>query len=247
MVAAALSLAACSSSGSSPKAVATPAASRATTPTTQPTAIGLRTNADERAEQVPDKPLTAAQQHALNFQLAVARTEAMKYPTVADALKAGLVQAGLFTPGAGAHFVSIAGSVGGLTGSAGVDAAKPEAWIYDGIDPTSHIVGLMYASYSVEAPEGFAGPNDHWHRHTNLCVTFSGGKIGIPFAPDSSVTRAECTARKGFFMRRTFWMVHAWVVPGWKSPQGVFSHANINLHCADGTDHTDAVGFCKGT
>jgi hypothetical protein len=40
--------------------------------------------------------------------------------------------------------------------------------------------------------------------------------------------------------------VHAWVVPGWDSPQGVFSHANVDLHCADGTDHTDKVGFCTG-
>jgi hypothetical protein len=246
--AAALALAACSSSGTSPKAsVASPAASRATTPTTQPTAIGLRTNADERAEQVPDKPLTPAQSKALAAQLAIARTVAMKYPTVADALRGGLIQAGLFTPGAGAHYVSIAGSVGGLSGAGTVDPSKPEAWIYDGTDPGSRIVGLMYASFSVEAPEGFAGPNDHWHRHTNLCVTFGGGKINIPFAPDSSVTRAQCTADHGMFMRRTFWMVHAWVVPAWKSPQGVFSHANLNLQCADGTDNTDKVGFCRGT
>ena len=47
-------------------------------------------------------------------------------------------------------------------------------------------------------------------------------------------------------MRETLWMVHAWVVPGWDSPQGVFSHANIDLHCADGTDHTDKIGFCTG-
>jgi hypothetical protein len=248
LVAAATALAACSSGTSQKATVASPAASRATAPpTTQSNAIGLRVNADERAEQVPDKPLTPAQSRELAAQLAIARAEAMKYPTVADALKAGLIQAGLFTPGAGAHYVSVAGSVGGLTGAAEVDPAKPEAWIYDGTDPTSRIVGLMYASFSVEAPQGFAGPNDHWHRHTNLCVTFGGGKINIPFAPDSSVTRAQCTADHGMFMRRTFWMVHAWVVPNWKSPQGVFSHANINLHCGDGTDNTDNVGFCRGT
>ncbi len=43
------------------------------------------------------------------------------------------------------------------------------------------------------------------------------------------------------------WQGHAWVVPGWESPKGVFSHADPNLRCADGTVRTDAVGFCPGT
>ena len=36
------------------------------------------------------------------------------------------------------------------------------------------IAGFMYYSMSTEAPEGFAGPNDHWHRHSNVCVKFDG-------------------------------------------------------------------------
>jgi len=47
-------------------------------------------------------------------------------------------------------------------------------------------------------------------------------------------------------MAITGWMVHAWVVPGWESPDGVFSHENPNLRCADGTYDTDAVGKCEG-
>ena len=97
------------------------------------------------------------------------------------------------------------------------------------------------------ATQGFAGPNDHWHRHSNTCVIFAAGGIQVPFAADSDVTKAMCAAKGGTFMERTTWMVHAWVVPGWESPQGVFSHANIDLHCGDGTDHVDSVGFCKGT
>src|SRR5215475_6638035 len=105
LAAAALALAACSSGSSKGAAkVATPAPK---TTTTQPNAIGLRVNADEEAEQVPDQPLTAAQHKALDAELTVARTTAEKYPTVAAAKKAGLIQAGLFTPGAGAHFISI--------------------------------------------------------------------------------------------------------------------------------------------
>ena len=42
-------------------------------------------------------------------------------------------------------------------------------------------------------------------------------------------------------MAITGWMVHAWVVPGWESPNGVSSHENPELTCADGTFHTDAL------
>ena len=48
-------------------------------------------------------------------------------------------------------------------------------------------------------------------------------------------------------MRETAWMVHAWVVPGWESPLGVFSHENTDVLCADGTKNADAMGFCAGT
>ena len=74
-----------------------------------------------------------------------------------------------------------------------------------------------------------------------------GGKIIVPFAADSSVNAGQCAAVRGTFMRRTTWMVHAWVVPGWESPLGVFSHNNPDVKCANGTEKTDAVGFCQGT
>jgi hypothetical protein len=56
-----------------------------------------------------------------------------------------------------------------------------------------------------------------------------------------------CAAKHGQFMRETAWMVHAWVVPGWESPSGVFSHDNSDVRCANGSLKTDAVGFCQGT
>jgi hypothetical protein len=250
---AAVALAAgCSSSSDHPTAAKVAAAPApptrpAATTTTQPTAIGLRTNADEQAEFGPDKPLTPAQRQELADQLVIARATAMKYPTVADATKAGYILAGKFTPGAGAHYVSLSGSASSYFGhTTTIDPAHPLALIYEGTAPTSRVVGLMYGSFNVNPPDGFAGPNDHWHRHTNLCVTFGKGSIGIPFPPDSDVQKSACDALHGQFMRETLWMVHAWVVPGWESPQGVFSHANIDLHCADGTDHTDKIGFCTG-
>jgi hypothetical protein len=101
----------------------------------------------------------------------------------------------------------------------------------------------MYLGGGATAPEGFAGPNDHWHRHSNVCLK---GTDSL-FPADSEVTAAQCSAAGGRFMAITTWMVHAWVVPGWESSQGVFSHENPNLRCADGTFNTDAIGRCQGS
>ena len=206
-------------------------------------------NIDEIAENQPDQPLDPVTRAKLALQLVVARTAAMQYPTVASARAAGMIQAGKFAPELGAHFISYANLNRELLPDSTVDAQYPVGYIYDGIDPTSKIVGLMYVSINGgPAPAGFAGPNDHWHRHSNLCIQYEpGGKIAVPFAPDRDVTRAQCDTVHGDFMKRTVWMVHAWVVPGWESPKGVFSHADPDLRCADGTVTADAVGFCKGT
>jgi hypothetical protein len=34
------------------------------------------------------------------------------------------------------------------------------------------------------------------------------------------------------------------VVPGWESPQGVFSHDNLRVYCPGNTDLVDAIGAC---
>ncbi len=205
-------------------------------------------NADEVAELQPDKPLDNATRDKVAQQLTAARQVALRYPTVADAQRAGMIQAGEFAPGVGAHYVSLLGSARGITPNGEVDPSRPGSFIYDGISPTSRLVGLMYQSLgTARPPQGFAGPNDHWHRHSNLCIKYGAGGIQVPFPADSDVTRAQCDRVHGTFMKQTIWMVHAWVVPGWESPLGVFSHSNPNLHCANGTDKGDKVGFCQGT
>ncbi len=203
-------------------------------------------NADEVAEAAPDVPLDAATRAQLATQLTEARAVAMGFPTVADATRAGYVPAGGFAPETGAHYQQL--QVPTDVGADGlVDAAHPASLIYDGNSPTSRIVGLMYESLEATPPAGFAGPNDHWHRHSNVCVKFGAGDIQIPFVADSDVTEGQCRAVGGTFMKKTIWMVHTWVVPSWESPLGVFSHNNPNLVCADGTLNADARGFCPGT
>ena len=134
-------------------------------------------------------------------------------------------------------------SYGGLIGSGSFDPTKVNSLIYDGTSPSSQIIGLMYYGMGQGAPEGFAGPNDHWHRHSNVCLR--GAETLFPV--DADITAAQCTAAGGRFMAITTYMVHAWVVPGWESPQGVFSHENANLRCADGTFNTDKLGRCQGS
>ncbi len=225
-----------------PVAAAEVAKKAAAVPSCIPGAAAGSCNIDEAKElAIPDKPLDVATHALLAQQLVEARTAALRYPTVADAQKAGMIVAGAFSPLTGAHYISLSGAL------AKFDPANPGSYIYDGTNPTSKIIGVMYLSSDVNPPEGFAGPNDHWHRHTNTCVIFTGGKIAVPFPADSSVTTSQCAQVHGLFMRRTTWMVHAWVVPGWESPAGVFSHDNPDVLCADGTTKADASGFCKGT
>jgi len=192
---------------------------------------------DVAAEAQPDVPLDAPTRALLAQQLMAARDVALRYPTAADAERAGYhLVGGGFGPGSGAHYI-------GFRGFGSFDPANPPTLIYDGISPTSQIVGLMYLGGGATAPEGFAGPNDHWHRHSNVCLR---GTDSL-FPADSDVTAAQCAAAGGNFMAITTWMVHAWVVPGWESSQGVFSHENPNLRCADGTFNTDAIGRCQGS
>src|SRR5215207_7624650 len=189
---------------------------------------------DVAAESQPNQPLDATTRATLKTQLSEARDFALRYPTVADATAAGLRLAGGFAPGSGAHYVG-----GAMTGGDAFDPNAVQSLIYDGTSPTSKIVGLMYYAMG-NAPEGFAGPNDHWHRHSSVCTKFANGQIDVPFPADADVTKEQCTAVGGNFMSITGYMVHAWVVPGWESPQGVFSHENVNLRCADGTYNTAA-------
>src|SRR5581483_2913177 len=209
--------------------------------------VGQPHNKDEAAVAgVPDIPLTRDQQTQLAFQLVAARSAALQYPTVADATKDGMILAGGFAPGSGAHYISIRNSISDIKPDGTVDASHPSSFIYDGINPDSRVIGVMYTAMGATAPAGFAGLNDHWHRHSNVCVQYGNGTIGVPFPADRDVTPAMCAAAHGVFMKQTVWMVHAWVVPGWESPQGVFSHDNPDVKCADGTTHADARGFCQG-
>ena len=133
----------------------------------------------------------------------------MAYPTVADAERAGYrLVGGAYGPGAGAHYIG--GFGGGAFGT--FDAAQfsdPDLRRGEP-DRGDRRPDVPRHGGNAAAPEGFAGPNDHWHRHSGVCL--KGAKTIFPV--DADVTEAQCTAEGGRYMRTTTWMVHAWVVPG---------------------------------
>lgn len=169
---------------------------------------------------VPEQPLDRATRNALGMELTVSRDAALKYPTVADAVAAGYRMVTPYVPLIGAHYLNF--SLVDLK----FDAAKPEMLLYDGIKPDDRIVGLSYfvASPGGKPPAGFIGPNDHWHQHIGLCI-----KNGVVVGGEKT-TPEQCKARGGNKVGlNDIWMVHAWVVPGWDSPQGVFSPEHLGL------------------
>jgi hypothetical protein len=169
-------------------------------------------------------------------QLSLARETALQYPTVADAERAGLHRAGPFSPGLGAHYISYSGALGNADGKmSDDDIRKPLAWIYDGTKPDSRIAGLFYMSPAANA-EGFAGPNDIWHVHHDICIKVgANGVVDSPLGADHDATKEQCDAVGGQLLEQTQYLLHVWVVPGYESPEGVFSHLSSTVTCDDGT------------
>jgi hypothetical protein len=198
-----------------------------------------------------DEPLTADEQAALDAQLAGTQVLQDRYPTLADAKAAGYTEAGPFSPGLGLHLMPPIEKMT-LAGDGVFDtAAELESafLIYDGIEQDASLAGFMYMAYGVQGePQGFAGPNDHWHFHTNTCVVFTDGKVEAPLGADRSATQAQCDRFGGRLIENTGYMVHLWNVPGYENPDGMFGNLTPALTCPDGTYHTisdEEIGFVR--
>ena len=191
-------------------------------------------NGMEHGHAFPEA-ISRADRTELARQLTLAREVALQYPTVADAEKAGLHRAGPFSPGLGAHYINYGNAAGDADGvMSDDDIRKPIAWIYDGTHPDSHVSGLFYTRGMQDAT-GFAGPNDTWHVHKNICIVQGANGIDTPLGADHSTTKPECDAIKGSLIKQTGYLLHAWVVPGYESPEGVFSHLSSTIACDDGS------------
>ncbi len=184
-------------------------------------------------------PVPPSDQVVLDHQMALAQQTTLEYPTLADAQRAHMFRAGPFSPGLGTHMILPAdlgyGAGTGVMTDAQIE--HPLAWIYNGTKPDSHVVGLFYQA-AVPSPAGFAGPNDVWHHHKNICITTGAGGINAPLGADRDTTVAQCKAVGGHLIAATGPLLHVWAVPGYEDPQGVFAHLNPAVTCNDGTYRT---------
>jgi hypothetical protein len=185
--------------------------------------------------------LDAPTQKALDAQLDITREVAALTPTVADALAAGYQRVGPYFPGIGAHYMK-RGFAGVTMNPDGVidetDLRNPLMLIFDGTDRDSKIAGFMYYSMAGSEPAGFAGRNDYWHYHEQLCLKNTSEGIDVPFGLDHQATARQCERAGGYMLEASQYMVHVWSVPGFEMTKrygGVFGEVNPKLDCADGT------------
>ena len=184
-----------------------------------------------------EKYVDANTRKLLAHQMEVARETALMYPTLADAERAGLRRNGPFSPGLGTHMISQSNFAysAGSTVMTDEQIRHPLAWIYDGTKPNSPVAGLFYSA-STENPVGFAGPNDIWHKHHNICITSRpDGGTDAPLGADKAVTKAMCDAVGGVLISATPPLLHVWPVPGYEDNQGIYAHLSPAISCNDGT------------
>jgi hypothetical protein len=188
------------------------------------------------AEPQPLDPATTVQ---LADQLARTSELVASYPTVADAEAGGYRRQGPYSPGLGTHYGKGADT---LVGAAINDETVLDPMlIYSGNESSDQLVGFMYVAFGVEGePQGFAGPNDIWHYHTNVClVAKADGSTDTPFGADrDNVPKELCDGYGGVLIENTGYMLHVWTVPGWENPLGVFHDTHPGLTCSDGSYYT---------
>lgn len=192
--------------------------------------------------------LDPATQTALSQQLNQLSTLVAKYPTIAAAEAAGYRRAGPFSPGLGTHYGGLGNRNMADDTIQGVDGPMVPMLVFDGTDPQSPLAGFMFLSFKGgrdTPPEGFIGPNDHWHFHTNTCIVTRNGVIEAPLGADRDVDIHDCRKVGGSLISTTTNMVHVWAVPGYESSRGVFSEINPKITCPDGSYHAvrDVVDF----
>jgi hypothetical protein len=169
---------------------------------------------------VPFTPLDAKTRNTLATQVQQADAVVAKYPTAAAAEAAGWHRITPYVPCIAAHYLNSSALDGTF------DPTTPEILLFDGTDSDSHIVGLSYLVFTDpdNPPEGFAGGNDPWHIHRQLCLG-GGGVVG-----DENTSEEECAARGGRLVPlNNLWMMHMWNVPGWDSRWGLFSSEHPDL------------------
>jgi hypothetical protein len=153
---------------------------------------------------------------ALEVDLAAASAAIADYDTVEEAFALGYVLATAPSPGIGTHLVHWSQI------ERPFEPGTPSMLLFDFDRIPPVLVGYSYALQAVSMPDGFAGDTDQWHRHTGLCVRLDGWVVR-----ERAAGRDECDG--SYIAGGDFWMLHAWVVPGWENGDGVFAPMNPKL------------------
>ena len=200
--------------------------------------LGLWKLTNGHHHAMTNNALDPATQAEHDRQIAITREVAAQYPTVASAEAAGYRKAGPYSPGLGSHYTKTGGNELNADGIVDdEDLRHPLSIIYDGNEPDSPVAGFMYYSISSVEPAGFAGSNDTWHTHSNVCIKpMPDGSVDSPFGADLPIDESLCQEVGGILLDSTQWMVHVWTVPGYDNVKGgVFAEVNPALACSDGT------------
>ena len=162
--------------------------------------------AGEHAAARADLPPSAE----LRRQLSAARRRAAALMSVRQLADADYYVGSYYSAGVGSHYINWP-----LLD----EPFKPDAPTMVLVDTTpGHIPRLAGFSYwvrSATAPEGFAGDADQWHAHRGMCF------IDDVLTHEDVPSPSECAGT--WLDGRDLWMLHAWVVPGYENPDGVFA------------------------
>jgi hypothetical protein len=171
---------------------------------------------------VPFEAMDPATREAYISQVAQSNQFVTDHPTAVELKADGYRAITPYVPCIAQHWLK-SGALGNP-----FDPAEPEIALTTGgpDDASNEIVGLSYLQFAdpEKAPEGFAGGNDPWHVHRQLCIG-GGGVVG-----DESTTPEQCEARGGRIIPlENLWMNHMWNVAGWESRWGLFSSEHPDL------------------
>jgi hypothetical protein len=164
---------------------------------------------------VAEVPLSAVDAPVFAAQWSAARDAIPGQDSEDEAAALGYVRATAPSGGIGTHWVLWSQIAKPF------DPAVPSMLLFDERKSPAVLVGYSYALQSPTRPQGFAGDNDHWHQHRGLCVDNGWVVREQSAGPDA------CDGT--YIAGGDFWMLHAWVVPGWDNRKGDFAPFNPKL------------------
>ena len=172
--------------------------------------------------------LSPGEQATFDEQLREARDAASRFRTTADAAAAGYVQSATQIPGVGTHWVNWE------LVDRPFDPAHPAMLLFDQSPlHETRLAGFSYWVRSADQPDGFAGPNDVWHRHSGLCFV-NGWNVR-----ENVPSKDHCEGQ--WLNGSDLWMLHVWIAPDVPSSDGLFAPRNTALCPPDWAQLPDVV------